>query len=43
MQGPFLEAMMEYLYGCLTEIPVQLLLPLFVDADAHQVSSTTFR
>ena len=43
MQGPFLEAMMEYLYGCLTEIPAQLLLPLFVAADAHQVSSTTFR
>ncbi len=42
MQGPVLEAMMEYLYGCLTEIPAQLLLPLFVAADAHQVSSTTF-
>ncbi len=43
MQGPVLEALMEYFYGCLTEIPAQLLLPLFVAADAHQVSLTTTR
>ena len=41
MQGPVLEVLMEYLYGCLTEVPAQLLLPLFVAADAHQVSDTT--
>ncbi len=41
MQGPVLEVLMEYLYGCLTEIPAQLLLPLFVAADAHQVSIMT--
>ena len=41
MQGPVLEVLMEYLYGCLTEIPAQLLLPLFVAADAHQVSTIT--
>ncbi len=43
MQGPVLEVLMEYLYGCLTEIPAQLLLPLFVAADAHQVSTITIR
>ncbi len=40
LQGPVLEVLTEYLYGCLTEIPAQLLLPLFVAADAHQVSIT---
>ena len=37
MEGSVLEALMAFLYNCLTEIPAQLLLPLFVAADAHQV------
>lgn len=37
IEGPVLEALMSFLYGALTEIPAQLLLPLYVAADAHQV------
>ena len=37
MEGPVLEALMSFLYGSLAKIPAELLLPLYVAADAHQV------
>ena len=37
MEGPVLEALMSFMYGSLTEIPAELLLPLYEAADAHQV------
>ena len=30
MQSPVLEVLMESLYGCLTEVPARLLLPLWL-------------
>ena len=37
MEGPVLEALMSFMYGSLSEISAQLLLPLYMAADAHQV------
>ena len=34
------EAMLAFMYGRLKEVPDELLLPLFMAADTHQVSIT---
>lgn len=39
MDEAIVKAMLSFMYGRLRQVPDQLLLPLFVAADAHQVSS----
>lgn len=36
-EGPVLKALIEFMYGRLSDVPSGILLPLFVAADAHQV------
>ena len=38
MDEAVLEALLSFMYGKLTEIPDELLIPLFMAADSHQVS-----
>ncbi len=37
IKAPILEAMVRFMYGDLVEIPDNILVPLTVAADAHQV------
>ena len=39
IEGPILTALISFMYGCLDSIPTDILLPLFIAADAHQARS----
>ena len=41
IEGPVLKALISFMYGCLESIPVDIVLPLFLAADSHQVSLQT--
>ncbi len=36
IEGPILTALISFMYGRLDTIPTNILLPLFIAADAHQ-------
>lgn len=38
IEGPVLKALISFMHGCLTSVPRDLALPLFLAADAHQAS-----
>ena len=39
IEGSILTALISFMYGCLGPIPTDVLLPLFIAADAHQARS----